>query len=807
MLNAFSPLRLFALLAVLALAACESAEERAEGHYQSALAFLEEGAREKAKIELRNVFQLNGEHQEARLAYATMLVEDNEFQEAIGQFLRLVEQNPEHLEGRRQLARLMLLSQNVEEAQRHIDAAIAIAPRDPELRTLAATTQYRRGEREAALAEIATLVEEDPGNIDARLVEIADRVNASDFDATLDLLDQALLVEPENLTLNALRLQALEQIGTRAQVGQQLVRMVDIDPDNLRIRNSLFLWHLQGQELDQAEAVLRRTQADNPENREVAVGLMRFLLNYRGVDTARAELQSAQGTGTPEMAAFYARLLAEFEFEQGDRDAAIALMEAQVASLSDGDDLNAARNQLAQFMRSTGDTDRAAELVEAVLESDENNVLALLERGRQRLVSDDYTGAIGDLRLALSQSPNNTAVLTLLARAHERNGSRDLARERLALAVEMSRQGVEESLRYAEFLVRDARVEVAEGVLTAALSQRPQDRRLLAALGQLQLAQEDWDGAEATAGRLSAIGTEEATRTAVALRSRALSAQNQFTASIDMLLGQLAEDAADIRALRDLTVTYLRAGETDQAVRLLQDALESDPGDDYAKLLLAGVYAVTSRLEEAENLYREIIAFSPEDARAWEALATLLGGTGRVEEAEAIIAEAANTLPDTPRIQVLYAGQLERAGDFEAAIAVYERLYALNSGSTIVANNLASLLAEHRDDQASLDRAAAVAQRLRVARNPAFLDTYGWVLYRQGNPEQALRPLQQAANALPDVALIEYHLGMVHAALGQTRQARTRLENALALAGETNLLPGRAREEAEAALAELPAEE
>jgi len=123
----------------------------------------------------------------------------------------------------------------------------------------------------------------------------------------------------------------------------------------------------------------------------------------------------------------------------------------------------------------------------------------------------------------------------------------------------------------------------------------------------------------------------------------------------------------------------------------------------------------------------------------------------------------------------------------------------------VVANNLASLLAEHRDDQASLDRAATVAQRLRVARNPAFLDTYGWVLYRQGNPEQALRPLQQRVAALPDIALIEYHLGVVHAALGQQDEARSRLENALSLASDTNILPERARTEAERILADLDA--
>ncbi|MEL6124772.1 MAG: tetratricopeptide repeat protein [Pseudomonadota bacterium] len=793
-----------ALLILLALAACETAEERAEGHYQSALTLLDDGAREKAKIELRNVFRLNGQHQDARLRYATLLVEDGEFDEAVSQFLRLVEQNPEHLEARKELGRLMLLGQNWTEAERHIEAALALAPEDLEVGTLKATIDYRRGRQDDALARAREIIGRDSSNVDARLLLIADRMNAEAYEEALDLTDEALLIDPEQFTLQAIKLSIYQQIGAEAEIGGQLARMVALQPGNVAVKTSLFQWNLRNGDTDAAEAVLRDLLDDDPNDEETAVDLVRFLANFRGVDVAREELEKARQAPDP-TGALYTRLLAELEIDQGNTDAAKALMEVELSRLEDEALLNDARNMMAQLERIEGNGERAAALIAEVLANDDSNVDALLERGRQRLLDDDYNGAISDLRLALNQSPENTALLTLLARAHERNGSRDLARERLALAVEVSQQGVVESLRYAEFLLRENRVEVAENVLTAALTRRPQNRRLLSAQGQLQLAQEDWEGAEATANRLAAIGTDEATRLAVTIRSRALSAQDQFSTSIEVLLGQLADDEADIRALRELTVTYLRAGETRQAEGLLKAEIEKDPGDNYAKFLLAGVYAVTSRLEESESLYREIIAFAPESATAWEALATLLTGTGRREEAEAIIAEAAATLPDASRLQILYAGQKERARDFEGAIEIYNRLYDRNPGSTVVANNLASLLAEHRDDQASLDRAATVAQRLRVARNPAFLDTYGWVLYRQGNPEQALRPLQQAVAALPDIALIEYHLGVVHAALGQQDEARSRLENALSLASDTNILPERARTEAERILADLDA--
>jgi len=49
-----------ALFALLTLAGCDSVEERAEAHFQSGLALIEAGDYDRALVELRNVFQLDG---------------------------------------------------------------------------------------------------------------------------------------------------------------------------------------------------------------------------------------------------------------------------------------------------------------------------------------------------------------------------------------------------------------------------------------------------------------------------------------------------------------------------------------------------------------------------------------------------------------------------------------------------------------------------------------------------------------------------------------------------------------------------
>ncbi len=102
-------------------------------------------------------------------------------------------------------------------------------------------------------------------------------------------------------------------------------------------------------------------------------------------------------------------------------------------------------------------------------------------------------------------------------------------------------------------------------------------------------------------------------------------------------------------------------------------------------------------------------------------------------------------------------------------------------------NNLASLLSDHRADKESLERAHQLALRLKDGQAPHFRDTTGWISYLRGDYRQALSQLEQAVEQLPSVALVRYHLGLTHAALGQKAEAQEQLLKAIELAPEGEL--------------------
>jgi len=273
-----------------------------------------------------------------------------------------------------------------------------------------------------------------------------------------------------------------------------------------------------------------------------------------------------------------------------------------------------------------------------------------------------------------------------------------------------------------------------------------------------------------------------------------------------LLREMVTADRGDARALAGLLQTYVETGDLAAARDLLDERLAQDPDSVSLQMMQAGLLAAEGRLAEAEAGYRGIIAAAPEHAPAYRTLFTLLQAEGRTEEAEAVI-DAGVAATRNPELIFAKASLLELQEDFDGAIALYEQLYAENSASELVANNLASLLTSHRADPESLDRAFSIARRLRASNVPHFQDTYGWILTRRGDPRLALTYLEQAAPDLPDNPLAQYHLGMTYLALDRREEAREALERAVALAGTSSAMPQIAEARAALTALETPADE
>ena len=110
---------------------------------------------------------------------------------------------------------------------------------------------------------------------------------------------------------------------------------------------------------------------------------------------------------------------------------------------------------------------------------------------------------------------------------------------------------------------------------------------------------------------------------------------------------------------------------------------------------------------------------------------------------------------------------------------MYDNLLEVDANSAAAANNLAMLLVTYRSDKASLDRARTLAERFASSRNPAFIDTWGWVLYKRGEYADSVTALQKAVDKAPRAPELLYHLAMAQLKSGASESARSHLDQAL----------------------------
>lgn len=773
-------------LCLLALVACDNAEERAASHYAKGVELAAAGEIEKAIIEFRNSLRLDQNAVAPRLEFARLLLDQGRLEQAAGHFQRLSELDPENSEVRVSLARIMLIGNNPTEALRHVNAVLQQAPDDIEARALKATYLYREDEHKTALALAQEVVADVPGHAIASMVIANVHMGAERYQQALVALDPAIAATPTDLGLHLGKLQALQAADDQPAIGAHLKAMTDSFPENVEVARWLAEWHVSQNDTDQAEAVLRSLASRLPDNPDHGLAIVGLLQRQSGPDAARAELERLVASGAHRV--IYERAYADFEMRTGNRDGATQRLQGLLETELTDEETADVKVELANILHAQGDLAGAVALAEEVLSRNRMNVGALKIRAVQAMEDDRLEAAIADLRIALDNNSEDPTVLTLMAMAHERNGARGLAQEQLSRAMQVSGGRAEEALRYADFLVRDERLDIAESVLLESLSRQGEDAGVLVALARIRLSKEEWLLAEEVADQLEVLGRagdERATQVAAEVRAASFTGQQKFDSSIGILREMWDQAGEQTTAMETLTSTYIQTGRAEEAAAFLDEVLASEKTNIRAMLLRGAVHAFQGEVDQAEAMYRAVMEAHPTRENGYGALANLLTSVGRLEEADAVIQAGIEKAQNTVGLLLARAARLEREGAFEDAIRIYEQLYASDKLSDVLANNLASLLAEHRDDQESLERAGELAKRLRSAREPAFQDTYGWVLYRLGEYERALEPLTKAATLLPDNALVQYHLGMAYAKLGQRTRALEALTRALDLAGDS----------------------
>ena len=764
---------LLSIIFVFLLIGCNTADERAQSYYESGVELLAKGDPVKASLEFRNALKLKQDFVPALYSLGDAEQRQGHFDSAAQLYYNVTQLATDNVDARVGLANILLLAGKLDDAKKYADQAYALTATDPRVLAIKAAVSLRLDNRGDAVRFANAALKADANNVDALMVLASERLLASDPKGALAFLDKAPKEREDDLGLQVFRMKVLGSLGDKDGIEQVFKRLAERHPNEASIHDGLAQWYLANGRPADAERVMREYASGNPDDKQAALRLVAFLRKQKGDDAARQELQSLIEKGGDVFS--YRLALGELAFAGQDYQEGVKQMRALIADTTDTDNRSKARIQLARAMAANKDMKEAEELVSSVLEEDPKNADALAVRASIHLLDGRVNDAIDDLRTALNEAPQSAPLLMLLAQAYDQNGTTELAEEQYAKAVTAAKFEPAVGLPYVRFLLRYGNIDKAERVLTDIRAAAPNNRDVLTLFAQVKLSKQDWTGAQEIAGALRKLDGEGDKLSADQILAAALGGQKKYDEAVSVLQDAAATSGDDTSSMASLVGAYVQAGQTDKAKQFLTSVLQTSPSNVQALILLASVQAEDKQLDEAEATLNQAVASDSGGVIGNRALAEFYLRSGRFKEAVDAAGAALSHKQDDPSLHLLLATTLQVSKQYDQAIDEYEHMFAADPRAPIVANNLASLLADHRSDAQSLDRALEIASRFQQTDIPQYQDTLGWIYYLKGDYPKALTLLKSAAEKLPKMTAVQYHLGMAYKALGETELATTNL--------------------------------
>ena len=493
-----------------------------------------------------------------------------------------------------------------------------------------------------------------------------------------------------------------------------------------------------------------------------------------------------------------------------------------------------------------GEMDKALAAYRKVLDVDPgqanlaSRVAALLTR------QDDFPEAIDVLKDAIKANPSAPGPLLQLAFIYTKYLRRtDQAIDYVNRAIALDPHNIDAYERLCEIALGAGDEKKALQSLDRATEIKSDDPVFWARLGKLYASivfKPDRPPKPEELARVNDIFKKAADRAgddAAALKDVAdyYASTQQIKEAIPLYLRLLELEPDDINAREKLATGFVLTNQREKAVEMLEAIIKEHPEKYQPYDLLAGLLDDAARALEREKKsdqakamfakaaanYEQSLIINPGRASPYLHLAELLlGPLKQNERAVKVLSEARQHFPQTPEI-VYYLGIAQReAKHFQEAVATFEEaLHEAEAEGTEIANArfyfdygaaaeqaglhdkaadlfrksiavdpanaadaynyLAYMWAEH---DTHLDEAEQMIKLALQAdpNNGAYIDTLGWLEFRQGKFDQALSDLLRAAQRLTreDPVVLE-HVGDACAKLNKPAQALDAWQKALNL--------------------------
>ena len=157
------------LLIVLAVMAanCTKPEDKIKNYLASGKALYQKGDYNKAKIEFKNVVQLDNKQSDAYYHLALIDEHNKNWQGMYGNLMQVTRLDPKNNEAHLKLARLSLLAGQMEETVKQADLILKNMPDNPDAMALKGAVLVKQNNYNEAMATAEQILKNHPDHADA----------------------------------------------------------------------------------------------------------------------------------------------------------------------------------------------------------------------------------------------------------------------------------------------------------------------------------------------------------------------------------------------------------------------------------------------------------------------------------------------------------------------------------------------------------------------------------------------------------------------------------------------------------------
>ncbi|MGO9022481.1 MAG: tetratricopeptide repeat protein [Syntrophobacteraceae bacterium] len=625
------------------------------------------------------------------------------------------------------------------------------------------------GDPVRAILQYKNALQLDPKSAAAHLALGKALLRQKEYLPAYRTLSEALELDP-GLDEARLEVAALLSTGQPEKALEEISKIVKPESSETRIAVVKASAHIALKQYEQAIEVLR-TVKDAEANAEVQ---RLFAISFKAVGDFKAMEEAAVKASHIEPKALFPYLfLASFAAEHGDRQRAVKELDEMVNASGENSTV-LLRARVFEELRMLKEAEDAYEKL-----PDEPQMLKARAGFYHRQGMTEKAQQV--LEAILSKEPAEVEATLALVGVFESKGDSAAALGRIETALKLSIKPAEREkllLTKASIIAdkgdKSAAVEICGEVLKQ--DQGNADAHLL--FGRLLLDGGNYEEAEIHLQQAASARPEDAQATILLARS-------QFFNKKDSLAADTVNNAIRANpANNDLRLEYIRIllakGDQDQAIKVLDQGLETQPENLVLLRTRGKVLASQSQFAKAEQDFHQMVKLAPDSAAGYIELGQLMLAQSKSDKAVDWLKRALSAQNGWENaIPVLVAAYVEK-GDYKNGMALVESEAAKRQASPLAFYSIGKIHAQHQN---LTEAEKAFAKAIQLA--PEWSDPHramAVVFSAQGKADSAIVEMEKmySTNSSPSNAI---SLAMLYEAKGRVDDASRLLDEVLSKSG------------------------